>query len=282
MNHHDTTSGIRGSLSSLDGLKELLVRRREAAVSGSGLGEFYILGGRFFLDQSGNILRVVEMESSTAPVTMEPRVLHPDLAQVVEASAILRILPSFNSLSTTFALPASKDACDECGEGWTLGTCHDAILVDACSPKPETPARFMHEACARLHRDRDQRAQYRSILENAGLSLAVCSPAPNGYYANAPPWYAPPWCSARTPKGAIVFGWRKRVIAIDWTEVAVHGRDRYDSDKNETMTAEVLFPGEDVTKSLYGIHAYGPAKAGDYIEAVARAARIGRYRSNER
>lgn len=61
------------------------------------------------------------------------------------------------------------------------------------------------------------------------------------------------WLEVTTRLGVIIVGWRKRVIEIDWSK----------SDIKEK--AETLFHNEDVTYGDYYIHAWGLAKAKEYI-----------------
>lgn len=68
-----------------------------------------------------------------------------------------------------------------------------------------------------------------------------------------------PWFNVTTPVGVIKIGWRKRVLAIDWSNSQVKKR------------AEDLFPNEDTTKLEYGIHAWGYDKAKEYISKLMEA-----------
>lgn len=78
---------------------------------------------------------------------------------------------------------------------------------------------------------------------------------PNGYCG---PSCFPdrPWFIVTTRAGRIKIGWRKRVIAIDW------------SDSTITATAEELFPCENVTKDGRLIHAWGYDKAREYVASL--------------
>ena len=75
---------------------------------------------------------------------------------------------------------------------------------------------------------------------------------PNGYCSD---WCCRhlPWFIVTTKIGRIKIGWRKRVIQIDWSDTVVK------------RTGEELFPDEDTTKGGDYIHAWGLAKAQDYI-----------------
>jgi len=80
---------------------------------------------------------------------------------------------------------------------------------------------------------------------------------PNEYaikpYGNHYPWY-----KITTPKGRVKIGWRKRVLNICWDETVIN------------KTAKELFPDEDVTKFDKTIHAWGYAKAREYIYLILR------------
>ncbi len=80
---------------------------------------------------------------------------------------------------------------------------------------------------------------------------------PNGYCSSYCCKHLP-WFVITTNKGRIKIGWRKRVIAIDWTNSTIE------------ESAEVLFPGEDVTKDKKSIHAWGYAKAKEYIDVLLK------------
>lgn len=74
---------------------------------------------------------------------------------------------------------------------------------------------------------------------------------PNGYCSRGCCRHLP-WFEVTTPKGVVTIGWRKRVISITWSA-------------NVGASTLLLFPNEDVTKSEYGIHAWGYAKAKEYL-----------------
>lgn len=65
-----------------------------------------------------------------------------------------------------------------------------------------------------------------------------------------------PWFIVTTKVGRIKVGWRKHVINIDW------------EDTPKTMTAEELFPKENVTKGHKTIHAWDIHSARKYVAAI--------------
>lgn len=67
--------------------------------------------------------------------------------------------------------------------------------------------------------------------------------------------YGASWLLVSTTIGPIKIGWRKRVISIDWTHT-------------QKDNAEILFPGEDVTKYGKVIHAWSYEKATEYLSKL--------------
>lgn len=65
-----------------------------------------------------------------------------------------------------------------------------------------------------------------------------------------------PWYLVMTKWGPIHIGWRKRVLAIDWTGTQVR----------------TIVTTEDVTKDETMVHAWSLGKAVDYLSAWRRAA----------
>mgnify|MGYP003405232312 CR=1 FL=1 len=77
--------------------------------------------------------------------------------------------------------------------------------------------------------------------------------SPNEYHRCE---YSEPWYIFYTKKGPLKVGWRKRVINLDWSGFPVK------------MSADELFPGEDVTKGNHYIHAWGFEKLEQYVGAL--------------
>ncbi len=78
---------------------------------------------------------------------------------------------------------------------------------------------------------------------------------PNGYCSDYCCKHLP-WFVVTTKVGRIKIGWRKRVMAIDW------------SDTRGTGTSDYLFKDEDVTKDDKGIHAWDLERAKFYIDKI--------------
>jgi hypothetical protein len=79
---------------------------------------------------------------------------------------------------------------------------------------------------------------------------------PNGYCSR---WCCSqtPWFKVTTSNGVVTLGWRKSVIQIEWEPRVFAG-----------LTAEMIFPDENVTKSGRMIHAHGLNKAEEYISKI--------------
>jgi hypothetical protein len=65
-----------------------------------------------------------------------------------------------------------------------------------------------------------------------------------------------PWLLVTTRLGVFKFGWRKRVLHLEWTDTVVR------------KLAENLFPDEDVTKNHFSIHCWGREKAVEYLKRI--------------
>ena len=74
-----------------------------------------------------------------------------------------------------------------------------------------------------------------------------------------------PWWLAETQFGNIEVGWRKRVISINWESTRVE--------------AKVLQEAEEwITHGPYMVHAYGYAKAVEYLTLLHDALKRSRYK----
>jgi hypothetical protein len=95
------------------------------------------------------------------------------------------------------------------------------------------------------------------ILGLFGTNNLYVEEIPNGY-CNSPCCCNKPWFIVTTSIGRIKIGWRKRVLAIDW------------SDSKQKKYANDLFPNENVTKGEHDIHAWGYEKAKEYIQILLK------------
>lgn len=100
----------------------------------------------------------------------------------------------------------------------------------------------------------------KAIFLLAGIELLSFHQLPNNYCGdNCCPHR--PWGLAETKYGLIKIGWRKRVISIEWPKEAnINGKD-------------ILPKGEEwITSWESGIHAYGWAKAVEYLTVFVQLA----------
>jgi hypothetical protein len=104
---------------------------------------------------------------------------------------------------------------------------------------------------------KERDAEHKHFVEMFPENMVILAePIPNQYCSR----YCcemSPWYKVTTPKGIVTLGWRKRVISIEW-EPRVSG----------CIGAETLFPGENVTKDGFLIHAYGYDKAKQYLALI--------------
>lgn len=66
-----------------------------------------------------------------------------------------------------------------------------------------------------------------------------------------------PWFSFNTPRGAVILGWRKRVLEISWYATDI--REKMAGDDNDNVTSELTY-----------CHAYTNAKAVEYLTNLSQ------------
>lgn len=95
----------------------------------------------------------------------------------------------------------------------------------------------------------------RKCFTDAGIAPIYMEETENQYWGKGS---APhdPWLIVTTEFGPVLFGWRKRVINIDWSKTVIKAE------------AEKIFPNEDVTKGGQMIHAWGYIKATEYLKVL--------------
>lgn len=99
-----------------------------------------------------------------------------------------------------------------------------------------------------------EKADIEKVFVDAGFPVIFMEPIPNEYFGPNDPWsLRSPWYVITTPIGHIKIGWRKRVLALDWSRSTVK------------VAVDTLFPSEDVTKGDHMIHAWSYAKATEYL-----------------
>lgn len=94
---------------------------------------------------------------------------------------------------------------------------------------------------------------FKALLLLAGIPVSKMHKLANKYWPENP-YYADiaarhPWWLVMTPYGAIVMGWRKRVISINWEDTAVRA----------------VLTDDDVTKSDTMVHAWSYGAALEYM-----------------
>jgi hypothetical protein len=103
----------------------------------------------------------------------------------------------------------------------------------------------------------DTRSKIREeLLSCFGDEAIFAKEVPNGYWGDAAYALESPWFIVTTRIGHIRIGWRKRVVEIEFSESLVK------------LTAEEMFPDEDVTKHDKVVHAWGLSKAMQYVKAL--------------
>lgn len=143
--------------------------------------------------------------------------------------------------------------------GWKSGE-HDGVTDDYVFQEGDSCGfdvwHFYHRRCLEQHRLEQVTTAFTEVFTNAGYTTMVFHPIPNEYHRCE---YDAPWFMVDTEIGTIKIGWRKRVINIEWSRVLSY-------DKFHT-----LFAGENVTLWGEGIHAWGYAKATEYLKAIRNA-----------
>lgn len=118
--------------------------------------------------------------------------------------------------------------------------------------------RFYHLECKRGKLAAETEREIRMLLNLAGYRAIRLRPAPNRY---GPESYYGPWFRVTTEKGhVLVIGWRRRVIAIDWSAT---GRNLLH-----------LFDDVRDTKGKHYIHAWLYEQAVDYLKRIRQALEV--------
>lgn len=258
-----TRKGIDLTLA-MHGLKGLCDIAEARCKAGYGdhkrLPEFLVLG-RFWFDTCGNIALIRDAYVGSDDRGLE-KVLRSMLTKVLSGEELKQLIPGLHwSASLGFALPREEDLCEECGAGWTLDNCDDAV-----NRQVNRKREIFHHLCLALNIERDAAGYYGEIFKDAGLGEINTDRIPNEYWKDE----GPPWFILRTPKGNLKVGHRKRVFHVEWTDLLPAVKDKLDTN--------VLFPDENVTKGQRYIHAWGREKAVEYLRTVAKVAKIGDFK----
>jgi hypothetical protein len=258
---YDTVEGIRASLASLDAFHALLARRRRIGygeeASAPGLTRFgqgdlssFLILGRWHTDSFGNYGPVRLTNGAAVPEVL------PDIPDVLPLGELERFVRSAGKdpkeLMLAMSLsepgpPSGADTCPACGKGWTVADCHTAFhWSDA----------FRHITCHRALLAATCEGSFRTIFQLAGYQHAELERIPNEYASAL--YYPPYWYRVKTEIGTLAIGWRKRVIHIDW-------------ERADFPLPGDLFSKEDVTQTAHSIHAWGDAKAVEYLRTIREA-----------
>lgn len=91
----------------------------------------------------------------------------------------------------------------------------------------------------------------RSLFSLAGFEVLGIWELRNQYWPDHPRYDSvrSPWWLVKTSIGLVRIGWRKRVLSIDWSDSAI----------------KIILTDDNVTKWEEGVHAYGYAKAVEYL-----------------
>ena len=244
----DTISGIEKSLTNLSDLNEMLNNRRlfHKAHENERLNEFMILGC-FHLDVFGQVMSVPRGEMSGLY----------SYGIVERFEDFCENNETFSLSSNGYAIPNANSVCPCCGRPFTID---DMKRYEPCI---YVNGKYYHYHCHRKYRrlmevDKLTRQLMDMVYKNTDYSFELLR---NGYCTGECCSHIP-WILFHTVDGDIIMGWRKRVISIEWQE------------NYKAFDMKELFGTEDVTKwkegEKRGIHAWGDAKAFEYLEKVRK------------
>lgn len=237
----DTKAAIERAIDRMD-LNTLFRGRHILSQEGARLKAWIVCSRWFLAERGGGEL--------SAPLELG----YP-IGRVVAYESFTEVMGDSHWLGYSLApmiAPAEADLCSVCGRGWSPATIADFEFS-------REPASLKHRRCAQWVRRKDERTEFESVFNEAGI-LPLLNEVPNGYY-RAPT--APPWFVCATPFGDITIGWRKRVIEIVW----------------EGPDLSALFEMENVTKGANLVHAWNRGKAIEYLGKIYRGLRKGEQRS---
>jgi hypothetical protein len=273
---YDSEEGIRGYLTDLAGLHRLIRARADAGYQRKERMQEWFVLGRFRLDTCGNTMQ----STLRGDASIDMAWLADGLPTVLPFDTLRAVLGKVRVESSCAPLPEPDSVCAECGLGWDLLDCHDSSGRRAANGTVEA---FMHRYCERLAAERAALRSYQDIANMVGIGNPVVTPTPNEYCKDDAPW-----ALMRTAHGTIKMGWRKRVLQIEWSDMiervvkrccrSDNAYEDYERKKTirKALSAETLFPAEDVTKGADHIHAWSEVKAFEYLcvlHAAMKAAR---------
>lgn len=209
------------------------------------LGDWYVLGA-FRLDTLGQIWHL------RSRVLAAPR--------VCSADAIIQVAREAVTLSMSFgSLPPPVEVCAWCRRGWALHDVHDSL-----GRRDENGAvTYRHVACADLETGSKIEVDLRRYID---ATIDATMPFASVEIRRIPNLYPDqngPWFLVGDDAMAIVVGWRRRVIVIDWSrgllKAAIDGHRMFADVEKERVTV-----GKDF------VHAWDYDKAAEYLGRLLR------------
>jgi len=223
-------------------------------LQGRNYDYMWILFQRYVLTQDGIILPVVDTK------------LAPGMSMALSVEDLRLVHPEQGVRYTPKAIPSSEDTCGHCGKRFEVLDAFEAVMdregTDRASNYSEGEnhsivRKWWHKKCHAFEGKKDAVKRFSGACDEVfGAGNYVLNSIPNEYWKDAA---AEPWFLAETQGGVTFkFGWRKRVINLDWS--AWVGGPR----------AEKFAPFKDfdVTKDGSIIHAYSMEHFKQHLKAL--------------
>jgi hypothetical protein len=257
----DRLETIQTLIGTLDGMKQLADERRKYAWARQKEGNYrplhaWVIYGTWYADETGGFSRGEFMDYATGREAIGA--LMKVLPDVIEMKDIQKVIPKFTvsySPHSHLWIPGNEDRCPECGGKFNVKQAHETHPIKANYEAPVTG--YLHGQCHKFRAAVESRDYYSEIIRNAGVKSFVLDEIPNGYGPNED-W---PWYRVRLWAGSFKIGWRKRVINIDWGDLAFINEEKIDKAKD-------FFRKEGVTTDDHLVHAYGKEKCTDYVARI--------------
>lgn len=224
------------------GLHELVVERHHAGYDRDERMREWCLLGRFRLDTCGNFMRIEQgapIDCAAKRHLVQTLMLFEDALQIFDTRMVSEV---------GVFLPPVEGVCVRCLDGWTLANVSDYHLHGR-----QAAHEHRHRSCHRIAVIQEEMSELSSIAAECGVGAAALRFIPNQY---CPCEHCGPWVVIATPLGAVRMGWRKRVIHIDWEHSTL------------ASTGKDVAAGDDVTTSEQLVHAWGRAKAVEYLRRL--------------
>lgn len=210
--------GIRDYLDSLEGLHRLVREREEAGLRSELMPSFCVLGRYLLLPRGGvgELTGIASRVNSASPVLT--------LGEFEE----LGRTRNREAWHVTYRMPARMahaDAyCQECGQGWTIEDCHDAVVFHETRTQliEDTIGQMFlfemtcHEECHRRRVGRDAYWWAEDFLERAGMPDAEIEMVAGRIRDDPTPGFR-----LTTTAGAIRFGRRGVGFGLEWKETGI-------------------------------------------------------------